>query len=163
VAGASSGHPPYGPRRVSSSSISTLGNDQAPRRPRPSMSSHAPRLGLDQSDHNSAIVVNVPATFAARTARARTASVPAPAPAPRQPPPRRLPAGVELHVERDQGAEDTPEHGTGDREAPATTQPVQLIIVQEPGRQEHHGRRRRERRRLRPSLEPEDHRVEEDP
>ena len=72
-------------------------------------------------------------------------------------------AGVELYVDQHQQAEDAPEQGVGHREAPASPQPERLVGVQHPGRQEHHRRRHRQRRRLRPPLEPEHHRVEDDP
>ena len=75
------------------------------------MSSHAARLGLDQSDHSRAIVVNVPATFAARTASSTGGRLAVAGAAARGlPPHRRVPAGVELDVDQRPGTPRMPQN-----------------------------------------------------
>ncbi len=105
-----------------------------PWNPRLTMSSQAERLGLDHSDQSTAIVVNVAATLIERTASSRTRGPIAPRPV--APHGRRPSAGVKLDVHQHQHAQDSPEQGVGNREAPAPAQPVRLVGVQEPGGQE---------------------------
>ena len=93
-----------------------------PSRPRCNRSSQADRLGLDQSDQSTAIVVKVAAVLRPRTASRQIARIRArpcvrradPAPCLRLAAPPR----VELDVDQDQHAQDAPEQGVGNREAP---------------------------------------------
>ena len=125
------------------------------------MSSQADRLGLDHSDQSTAIVVNVAATFDGTHGQARgTWAGSRHGPRPRH---RSAAAGVELDIDQHQHAQDPPEEGVRNREAPAPAQPVRLVGMQEPGGQEDRHVADRQRRRLRPPLEPEHDRIEEKP
>ena len=97
-----------------------------------SLSSQEERLGLYQSDHSKATVVNVPATFNERTAKSRTGRDSSPLAGAA----RAAAASIELDVDQDQGPQDAPEQGVGNREAPASAQPVPLVGMQEPGGEE---------------------------
>ena len=134
-----------------------LGSSIQNRSPRCIRPTQAAMLGLDQSDQSTAIVVKVAAVLTTRIAKQ--------AGGPRGPlgvPPPLAPR-VELDVDQHQGPEDPPEERIGAAEAPGPPQPERLVGVQRPGGQEDHQRRDRQRDGLRPALQAEDDRVEDDP